>query len=52
MPLGGDSDEEGYYTDRDTPWGVNSVSYILAVPGLGSDTRKMSPLGWLEGRWD
>lgn len=29
---------------RDTPWVVNFQSHILAVPGLGSDPRKMSSL--------
>lgn len=36
---------------RDPSWEVSSLSHILATPTLGSNARKMSLLGWLEGWW-
>ena len=50
--LGGDSEDEGDYMGGDPPWGVSGLSHILGASALGSDTRKMSPLGRLEGWWD
>ena len=44
VPLGGNLQEEGDYTGRDSPWGVSSLSHILGTPALGSDTGKMSTL--------
>ena len=36
---------------RDPSWEVSSLNHILATPTLGSNARKTSPLGWLEGWW-
>ena len=51
VPLKGDSEEKGDYPVRDRHWGVSSWSHILGTPALGSDTRKMGSLGWLEDLW-
>ena len=52
VPLGEDSEEKGDYTGRDSPWGQGSLRQILGSPALGSDTRKMSLVGGLEGLWN
>lgn len=49
---GRDSEDKEEYKGGDPPWGVSILSHILGIPVLGSDIRKMSPLGWLEGHWD
>ena len=48
VPLGGDSEEKGDYTSRDSPWGVSVSSHILGAPVLGSKPGKTRSLGWLD----
>lgn len=50
MPLGGDSEEKGYYTSGDPSWGVSGLSHIVGSPALGPYTGNMRHLGWLEGQ--
>ena len=52
MPLGRDSEEKVDYVGGDPPWGESHLMHILGVPNLGYNTRKTSPLVWLEDWWD
>ena len=43
VSLGGDLEVKGDYMDRQPPWGMSSLSYILGTPVL-SNTGKTTPL--------
>ena len=47
----GSQKRRGLYRFRDPLWGARGSSCILGTPSLTSNTRKVTPLGWLEIQW-
>lgn len=43
VPLGGDTEEKGYYIGGDPLWGISIPSHLLGSPVLGSNTGKIVP---------
>ena len=54
LSLGGNTEGKGNYMGLEilSPWGVRCLSHILDTPGLGSNTRKTSPLSWFGNQWN
>lgn len=48
VPLEGTRRGEGHHWLGDLPWGIRGLDHRLGTPALGSDTRKISHLSWLE----
>ena len=51
-PVVEDTKRRGYHRLGDPPWGAKCSSHKLDIPALGTNSGKMSSLGWFESQWD